>query len=123
MLVTVFGALIFLTIFTVISSRVDLGILNVPLAMLIATTKAALVVGFFMALKYDNRVNSLVFAVGVLFVVVFLSFTLLDTSFRGDLPNTTKGTIMELDAAEAALQARQDAGPGAPAPAPAPASH
>ena len=123
MLVTVFGALIFLTIFTVISSRVDLGILNVPLAMLIATTKAALVVGFFMALKYDNRVNSLVFAVGVLFVVVFLSFTLLDTSFRGDLPNTTKGTIMELDAAESALQARQDAGPGAPAPAPAPASH
>ena len=124
MLVTVFGSLIFLTIFTVVSSRVDLGALNVPLAMLIATTKAALVVGFFMALKYDNRVNLLVFGVGVLFVAVFLTFTLLDTTFRGDLPNTTEGTIMEIDAAEAALQARQDAGPGAvAAPAPAPATH
>jgi cytochrome c oxidase subunit 4 len=122
MLVTVFGSLIFLTIFTVVSSRIDIGIFNVPLAMLIATTKAALVVGFFMALKYDNRVNSLVFAVGVLFVVVFLTFTLLDTSFRGDLPNTTEGTIMEMDKSEAALQARQDAGPGA-APAPAATTH
>ncbi len=124
MLVTVFGSLIFLTILTVVSSRLDLGAFNVPLAMLIATTKAALVVGFFMALKYDNRVNSLVFAVGALFVIVFLSFTLLDTAFRGDLPNTTKGTIMEMDAAEAALQARQDAGPGAAvAPVPPPATH
>ncbi|MFT5514312.1 MAG: cytochrome c oxidase subunit 4 [Rhodothermales bacterium] len=99
MLATVFGSLIFLTIITVATSRLDLGPLNVPLAMLIASVKAALVVGFFMALKYDNRVNALVFAVGILFVVVFLSFTLLDTTLRGDLPNTTKGTIMEMEAA------------------------
>ena len=115
---SVFGALVFLTIFTVISSRWDLGVMNVPLALTIATTKAALVVGFFMALKYDNRVNSLVFAVGTLFVIVFLTFTLLDTTFRGDLPNTTEGTIQDQEARDAALQARQDAGASA-APAPA----
>ena len=49
MLTTVFGGLIFLTIITVVTSRIDLGIFNVPLALLIATTKGALVVGFFMA--------------------------------------------------------------------------
>lgn len=123
MLVTVFGALIFLTIFTVFSSRFDLGWFTVPLAMIIASTKAALVVGFFMALKYDNRVNALVFAVGTIFVVVFLAFTLLDTTFRGDLPNTTEGTIMESDRATEALQARQDAGPGAAPAAPASPAH
>jgi cytochrome c oxidase subunit IV len=110
MLVSVFGSLIFLTILTVATSRLDLGGFNVPLAMVIASVKAALVVGFFMALKYDNRVNALVFAVGILFVAVFLSFTLLDTMLRGDLPNTTEGTIMEM---EAALDAGPDAGQAA----------
>jgi cytochrome c oxidase subunit IV len=103
-LATVFGGLVSLTILTVVTSRMELGALNVPLAMVIAGIKAMLVVGFFMALKYDNRVNALVFAVGALFVVVFLSLTLLDTAFRGDLPNTTKGTIMEQEAADEALR-------------------
>ncbi|NNE68898.1 MAG: oxidase, partial [Rhodothermales bacterium] len=107
LLVTVFGALVFLTLFTVFSSRFDLGWFTVPLAIMIAVTKAALVVGYFMALKYDNRVNALVFAVGSVFVVVFLVITLLDTTFRGDLPNTVQGTIMESDRATEALQARQ----------------
>ena len=115
MLVSVFGALIFLTIFTVLTAQVDLGIFNVPLALAIASTKAGLVVAFFMALKYDNRVNTLVFAVGSLFVVVFLTFTLLDTSFRGDLPNTTEGTIMEEEAEIEALQARMNEGNAAAA--------
>jgi cytochrome c oxidase subunit 4 len=48
-----------------------------------------------------------VFGVGALFVIVFLSFTLFDTMFRGDLSNTTKGTIQEQQAAEEALQARE----------------
>ena len=107
MLTTVFGGLVFLTILTVVTSRLDLGAFNVPLALLIATTKGALVVGFFMALKYDNRVNSLVFAVGSLFVIVFITFTLLDTAYRGDLPNTTEGTIMEMEAAQEALELRE----------------
>ena len=107
MLTTVFGSLVILTLLTVATSRLDLGALNVPLALLIAGTKAALVVGFFMALKYDNRVNALVFAVGSIFVLVFLTFTLLDTSFRGDLPNTTKGTVMDQQAADKALEARE----------------
>ncbi|MBO6574929.1 MAG: cytochrome C oxidase subunit IV family protein [Rhodothermales bacterium] len=106
LLVTVFGALVFLTIITVITSRMDLGALDVPVALAIASLKAALVVGYFMMLKYDNRVNALVFAVGSLFVVVFLVFTLLDTTTRGDLPNTVEGTIMEEQRDLEALEAR-----------------
>ena len=101
----VFGGLVFLTLLTVGTSRLDLGVMNVPVALLIAITKALLVVVIFMALRWDNKINAAIFAVGVLFVIVFISFILLDTMYRGDLSNTTKGTIMEMEAAEEALRA------------------
>ena len=106
-LVLVFAALVALTVITVLTAQVDLGAFNVPLALLIAGTKASLVVAIFMALKYDNKVNTLVFAVGTLFVIVFLVFTLFDTAFRGDLSNTTEGTIMDQNRQEQALQERE----------------
>jgi len=107
LLIKVFGALIFLTVFTVLTAQLDLGPFNVPLALLIAATKASLVVFVFMALKWDNRVNLLVFALGSIFVIVFLVFTLLDTNFRGDLPNTTKGTIQDQVREEQTLEGRE----------------
>jgi len=70
-------------------------------------TKAVLVVTIFMALKWDNKVNATILAVGTLFVIVFISFILLDTEFRGDLSNTTKMTIMEQERAEQALEGRE----------------
>ncbi|MDA1333052.1 MAG: cytochrome C oxidase subunit IV family protein, partial [Bacteroidetes bacterium] len=84
----VFGALVFLTVFTVFTAQFDLGAFNVPLALAIALTKASLVVLIFMALIWDNKVNAVILAVGCLFVVVFISFILLDTEYRGDLSNT-----------------------------------
>ena len=99
-LLKVFGALVFLTILTVVTSRIDLGVLNIPVALLIAGAKATLVVLIFMALKWDNRMNLLILTLGLMFVMVFLAFTLLDTNFRGDLSNTTEGTIQEQEAAE-----------------------
>lgn len=106
-LVQVILALFALTALTVVTSRMDLGPFDVSVALAIALFKAGLVVTIFMALKYDNKVNAVVFGVGVLFAIVFLSFTLFDTAFRGDLSNTTKGTIMQQQAAEEALQARE----------------
>ena len=106
-LATVFGALVFLTVFTVFTARIDLGVLNVPLALAIAITKSLLVVAFFMALKYDNAVNTLVFAVGAVFVVVFLVFTLADTALRGSLGMMDEdGTVADQQRAEEALRAR-----------------
>jgi len=107
MLSIVFGALVMLTLITVFSAQIDLGPFNVPLALAIALTKAALVVGIFMALHWDNKVNAAVLAVGIMFVVVFISITLFDTAFRGDLSNTTEGTISEIQAEEEALKERE----------------
>lgn len=104
-LAAVFGGLVFLTVFTVLSAQVDLGPLNVPLALTIAGFKACLVVFFFMALKYDNKVNTLILAIGVLFVTVFIVFTLFDTAFRGDLSNVDSMTIMEQERAAEGLSA------------------
>jgi cytochrome c oxidase subunit 4 len=100
----VFGALAFLTVLTGLTAEyVDLGSLNVPLALAIAVSKATLVATFFMALKYDNRVNTLVFMVGILFVGVFLVFTLFDTVFRGDLGNVGSETISEIERLESTM--------------------
>jgi len=109
-LIQVFVALITLTAITVFAAQIDLGPLNVPIALSIAIVKASLVVVIFMALKHDNRMNAVIFLVGAVFVVVFLVLTLFDTAYRGDLPNTVEGTIMEEQAEQDALRAR-DPGP------------
>lgn len=98
-LAIVFGALVFLTIITIIVAQVDLGMMNVPIALAIAIAKGTLVVLIFMGLLWDNKINGVIFAVAIIFLLVFLSLTLFDTVFRGDLSNTSKGTIMEMEAA------------------------
>ncbi|MEZ4702463.1 MAG: cytochrome C oxidase subunit IV family protein [Rhodothermales bacterium] len=117
LLLSVFGGLVFLTIFTVFTAEfVDLGPFNIALAIMIAVMKAGLVVTFFMALKWDNRVNALIFAVGCIFVIVFLTFTLFDTAYRGDIGNVGKHTIEE---EQRALEGGDAAAAGHEAPAPA----
>ena len=117
-LLTIFLALVGLTIFTVLTAQLDLGVLNVPLALAIAISKAALVVMFFMALKYDRPVNTLVFSIGIVFVLIFLTFTWFDTGFRGDLGNVDSMTIQDRAYLEEQLRAREP-GVGGAAAAPA----
>jgi caa(3)-type oxidase subunit IV len=81
--VGVFAALLVLTVVTVAISRVDLGPANMLVAMLVATVKASLVCGFFMQLKYDEKLNSIVFTFGLIFVALFFLFTTLDVFSRG----------------------------------------
>lgn len=80
--VRTFLTLLALTVLTVLVSFVHLGPLNIPVALLVAGAKAALVVSFFMGLKYDNRVNLFIAVSMVLFVGIFLLFTLLDMGTR-----------------------------------------
>lgn len=103
-LLKVFGGLILLTIITVGAAYVPLGPLTVPVAIGIAVVKASLVVLFFMHLKYDNPVNALTFTIGTIFVVVFITITLLDTAFRGDLGNVNQQTIKQLQAEQERAQ-------------------
>lgn len=88
LLLKVFGALVFLTILTVVlglmekSGAIHLGQFSIAVALIIAGVKATLVAMFFMALKYDNRVNALAFSLSIVFLAVFFIFTWLDTGFR-----------------------------------------
>ena len=53
--------LLLLTTATVVVSTIDFGPWNLVVALLIAAIKATLVALFFMHLKYDNRIYSVIF--------------------------------------------------------------
>jgi cytochrome c oxidase subunit 4 len=80
----IFLALISLTVLTVGQSYVDLGRMNLIVVILIATTKASLVVSFFMHLRYDNKFNALIFISCLFFIGVFFAYTMNDTEHRGE---------------------------------------
>ena len=77
--------LLFLSGVTVWVSYVDLGPLNIVVAMLVATVKASLVAFFFMHLLWDDKKNLTLFLMSLMFFGIFVTITLLDTEFRGDL--------------------------------------
>lgn len=79
LLVSVFAALIALTIATVAVTGVDLGGQgNLMIALIIATIKGGLVVTYFMHLRWDRKLHALVFSSALLFVILFLAMTLTD---------------------------------------------
>jgi cytochrome c oxidase subunit IV len=81
LLFAVWGALMCLTILTTEAARVDFGGQgNLIVAMIIATTKASLVIVFFMHLRWDRRFHAMVFLSGLLFVILFIGLALTDRS-------------------------------------------
>ncbi|MEE3233749.1 MAG: cytochrome C oxidase subunit IV family protein [Candidatus Latescibacterota bacterium] len=79
----VFGALIFGTLLTVAVTYVDLGWLNTPMALLIAGTKATIVILYFMHVKYSHKLIGLFAFTGFFFIVILLALTLQDYYSRG----------------------------------------
>lgn len=92
--VGIFLALVALTVLTVGLSYIHLGAANLAVAIVIASMKAALVVTFFMHLKYDNRFNALIFVCSLLFIGVFFAYTINDTEHRGRIDATQGSTIL-----------------------------
>lgn len=78
MLLAVFFALLVLTGLTVYQSQFDLGNAEIWLSLTIATVKAALVILFFMHLLWDKPLNAIVILGSLIFVALFLGFTLMD---------------------------------------------
>jgi cytochrome c oxidase subunit 4 len=74
----IFGALMVLTIITVAVSRVDLGRLNVVVALAVAVTKASLVILYFMHVKYNNALTKLTAACGFLWLIFMFVITFSD---------------------------------------------
>lgn len=82
-LLSVAGALLVLTFLTVAVSWINIpDPFNVIVAIVIAVSKATLVALFFMNLYWDSKFNSIVFLLAILFLVIMISITLLDTLFR-----------------------------------------
>ncbi len=78
----VWVALLVLTATTVAVSTVNLGMMNVVVALVIASVKAALVALFFMHLKYENRVVWGFALTPIYFLLLIIAGTLSDTLFR-----------------------------------------
>jgi cytochrome c oxidase subunit 4 len=107
----VFAALVVFTVITVGVSYLDLGAANLFIAMLVATCKALMVSAIFMHLAFDKKFNAVIFSFSLLFLAIFISFTLFDTNYRGlggrlstDRPLNI-GTPFEGTKQEAALKA------------------
>jgi cytochrome c oxidase subunit IV len=83
---SIFGALMVLTAVTVFAAYVNLGNLNAPVALAIATFKATLVVLFFMHVKYSSRLTKLVVATSLFFLAILLGEMMMDYASRGMMP-------------------------------------
>lgn len=80
--IAVWLALLVLTVTTVSVSYFNFGNWNVFIAMLVASIKGALVCLYFMHLKYDNRLNQVVFVSAFLFLGIFVGLTASDELMR-----------------------------------------
>ena len=80
-LIVLISLLIF-TVITVAAAQIDFGAFNVLIAMLIAVIKGALVLMYFMHLKYDEKLYALIFGSAVFFVFLLYFFSKLDLATR-----------------------------------------
>ncbi len=78
----VYAALVALTVVTVLVSYVNLGLMNVVVALAIASVKASLVALFFMHLKSEDRLVWGFALVPLAFLALIIGGTLLDTMLR-----------------------------------------
>jgi caa(3)-type oxidase subunit IV len=82
---TIGAILLVLTAITVWVAHIDMGKMNLIVAMLVATVKALLVCMFFMNLKHDDPLNGFTFSTSFLFLAIFVFLTGTDMFFRGDV--------------------------------------
>jgi cytochrome c oxidase subunit IV len=78
----VFAALLLGTALTVIAAEIDLGPLNPVIALGIASTKAVIVILFFMHVKYQSKLVKLTVASGFFTFLVLITMTLSDYMSR-----------------------------------------
>jgi cytochrome c oxidase subunit IV len=86
----VFLALLVGTGLTVAVAFVDLGALNNVLMLGIAMTKAALVILFFMHVRWGTRLTWVVAASGFIWLLILFGLTMTDYLSRGWVPGTLR---------------------------------
>jgi cytochrome c oxidase subunit 4 len=80
---TVFGGLMALTLITAAVAFVDLGRLNVVVALAVAVLKASMVVLFFMHVKYSPTLIKLVIVAALVWLAFLFGIVLSDYLTRG----------------------------------------
>jgi cytochrome c oxidase subunit 4 len=80
---TIFAVLMVCTLVTVLIASVDLGALNAVAALTIAVFKAALVVLYFMHVKYSTRLTWAVVVGSIFWLGILLVLTMGDYLTRG----------------------------------------
>ena len=78
----ILGALLLLTGFTYATALLDLGFLDTPLALVIAFSKTALVMLFFMHVRWGSNYTKFVSVIGFVFLIFLFAFTLADVMTR-----------------------------------------
>lgn len=84
--VIIWLALSILTVITFLVSKVDLGAMNIVIALLIAAFKMSLVIWFFMHVKTDNPLTKLFVFAGFFWIAILLVLTLGDYFSRTWMP-------------------------------------
>jgi cytochrome c oxidase subunit IV len=79
---TIFGALMLFTALTVMVAFIDLGSLNLPVAIAIAVLKASLVFLYFMHVKYGSRLVKIGIVAALFTLMIMFSITLSDYMTR-----------------------------------------
>ncbi|HMD54729.1 MAG TPA: cytochrome C oxidase subunit IV family protein [Phycisphaerae bacterium] len=86
MLVIVWVVLCALAILNAVLASTDLGGAGVLVAMVIASTMAVIAGLYFMHLRYDSLFNVVVMLLTLIFITLFITFSLTDTSaYRSEL--------------------------------------
>lgn len=103
---TVLTLLLVLTAATVFASRAEHwaqeffhivlpGWVNVVVALSIAVVKATIVAMYFMQLRYDNPINSVIFLFCLFGVILFMGFTAMDLGVRNRIYNWKAGEVVQ----------------------------
>lgn len=79
LLLTIYSILVVATVVTVAVTYVELGSLNIWVALGIAVFKAGLVAFYFMHLRWDSPFNGIILLISFFFVALFIGISVLDT--------------------------------------------
>ena len=80
--VMIWMALLILTGLTVAAAGINMGALNTPVAMLIASVKCTLVILYFMHMKYEAPLFKLMLVLCLFTLAIIIGISLFDYDFR-----------------------------------------
>ena len=79
----VFATLLLLTLVTVEVAFFDFGLLNIYVALIIATCKSIFVILYFMNVRYSSRITWIFAGAGFFWLMILLALTMSDYLTRG----------------------------------------